>query len=84
MLELTITPRAIKGLSRIPERERSALMSLVRQFAKDPRTPNLAKKLKNRPEFTIRYGTWRALVMPDFSAGTLLLLDAGHRRLIYG
>ncbi len=80
---IEITPRAMKGLAEIPERERSIVIDLVGRFARDPRTPNLAKKLRNRPELTIRHGTWRALVLPDFKGGKLLLLDAGHRRLIY-
>jgi hypothetical protein len=84
MLKLELSPRGIKGLSDIPERDRLALMDNVRRFAQNPRDPDRAKKLTNRPEFTVRYGKWRALVLPDFRSGKLVLVDAGHRRLIYG
>lgn len=60
-----LTRTAARDLRRLDPPVRKRVESALRELADDPRRPGALRKLTGAPEWRLRIGHWRALVLLD-------------------
>jgi mRNA interferase RelE/StbE len=69
-------------LQRLPVRDRDSILDALEALVKDPGAAPV-KKLKGRPEWSLRVGPWRVLLMPDPLNRVLVVTLIGPRGDVY-
>jgi mRNA interferase RelE/StbE len=77
-----ILRRAQRHLADLPTGSYERVRDAIRSLAENPR-PRGAKKLVAREGWRLRVGDYRVVYEVDDRAGTVTVLDVGHRRDIY-
>jgi len=73
---------AVKSLKRLERVEQRRIQGAIELLKTDPISPN-AKRLKGRPDYSLRVGDYR--IIYNFTSGklTILVIAIAHRREIY-
>lgn len=79
---LSILPRAIKELRRLPRADQQRIESAIAKLARQPR-PAGAGKLKGREGWRIRIGVYRIIYEVNDDELAVIVLHVGHRRDVY-
>jgi mRNA interferase RelE/StbE len=79
---LSILPRAVKELKRLPPDIRNRVLHSVQSLTGDPRPPQ-CRKLSGREGFRIRVGDYRVLYDVDDSDRSVIILHVAHRSNAY-
>lgn len=82
MYTVSISPRASRSLSRIPNPDHGRITAAIDNLANDPRPPG-AKKLVGRAGWRIRVGNYRVIYTIDDEELTVTIVDVGTRGSIY-
>lgn len=82
MYEVFIEKAVFKRLRNIPEKDYQKLMASIANLAKDPRPPG-CKKLKGRPSYRIREGSYRLIYEINDNILTVTVIETGDRKDIY-
>jgi mRNA interferase RelE/StbE len=80
--KLLIKRSAAKELEALPPNVRRPVASKIDALARAPR-PQGAEKLSGRERYRIRQGDDRVLYAIDDGAGTVTVVQIGHRRDVY-
>lgn len=85
--EIQYTPAAVKSLKAIGRADRRLVQNIaqkIKELTHDPR-PRVRSKVLRGPEGyrRLRVGSYREIYAVDDAAGTVLVLEAGHRKTIY-
>ena len=85
VVELIISPGAIKQLAALPRRDRNALLAKAEAFADDPFAPHpWASPLRGAPDrIRIRQGDWRGVMLIVRASNTVVLEKVASRREVY-
>jgi mRNA interferase RelE/StbE len=82
MRSIAYTSDSIRALGRMPGNAAKRIRGKIAQLAKDPESlASNVKRLRGRPGFRLRVGTWRVIF--DQDTETLTVLDIGPRGSIY-
>ena len=81
--EILIEKSAQKTLSKIPSRHRDRIINAVRKLADNPRPPGV-KKLSGRDAWRIRIGSYRVIYEIHDDKLTVLVVNVGDRKNVYG
>ena len=81
--EILIEKSAQKSLSKIPSRYRDRIINAVRKLADNPRPPGV-KKLSGRDAWRIRIGSYRVIYEIHDDKLTVLVVNVGDRKNVYG
>ena len=79
---LRILPRAERQLAALDKTTYEIIKSKIAELAANPR-PASCKKLRDRPGWRVRTGSYRILYEIDDQAKMVTVQDVGHRREIY-
>jgi mRNA interferase RelE/StbE len=80
---LEISKSALKALASVPEPERAAIESKIRDLATEPRPPG-CKKLRGRSDaYRIRHGSYRVIYSVDDKVRVAKVEKIGHRKDVY-
>lgn len=79
---LRILPRAERQLAALDKTTYQIIKSKIAELADNPRPPG-CKKLKDRPGWRVRTGSYRILYEVDDREKIVVVQDVGHRREIY-
>lgn len=80
--QLYIAKRAEKYLKNLPDKERILLIKAIDLLANNP-YKNDVKKLKGRPEWSLRVGNKRILLRVDAKVRAIIIVAIGSRGDIY-
>lgn len=83
-MKLTLTPAALKALTKIPRKDAAGLVAKLQQVAEDPAGQYpWAKRLTEQPGFRARQGDWRAIYRLDHEAGEMVVDKIAKRDEVY-
>lgn len=83
MYQLVIDRSAQKQLGKIPPPHFNRIIKAINNLADNPR-PTGCKKLTGRSGYRIRIGNYRVIYNIDDKILIVFVIDAGHRKNIYG
>ncbi len=79
---LSILPRAVKELKRLPPDVRRRVVDRIGALVDDPRPPQ-CRKLTGRDGYRLRVGAYRVLYDVDDASESIVVLHVGHRSNVY-
>jgi len=83
-LKLSLSPAAVKALTKLPRGEAAGLLAKLNQVAGDPMGQYpWAKRLTDQPGFRVRQGEWRAVYRLDHDAGEMIVDKVAKRDEVY-
>jgi mRNA interferase RelE/StbE len=83
-MELIFSPAAAKTLTKLPAKDRAALISKLEKVAANPMGQYpWAKRLTGHPGYRIRQGDWRAVYRLDFESGEMVVDKIAKRDEVY-
>lgn len=80
---VSLLPRAIRDLERIPRPFRIRLMHAIHALADDPRPQGVVKLQGDENLWRVRVGQYRVLYEIHDGRLIVLVVRAGHRRNVY-
>ena len=84
MYRLTIRKQAIKALLRMPSRDACHVRGELEKLTRDPNRDDIdVARLRGRPGFRLRAGSWRIIFEKDEEAREIGVLRIGPRGDIY-
>jgi mRNA interferase RelE/StbE len=78
-----ITRTAARDLRRLDPPVRKRVGGALNELADDPQRPGALRKLTSAPEWRLRIGDWRALVLLDPQAHVILVTRVLPRGRVY-
>lgn len=83
-MKLIFAPAAVKALSKVPVKERAALLEKLQQVASAPAGQYpWVKRLTDQPGFRARQGDWRAVYRLDHATGEMIVDKVAKRDEAY-
>ena len=79
--ELVYTDTALKQLKKLDKKNQDRVIKALERIRHNPF--KYIKKLTDRPEYRLRVGDYRILMLIDKGELLILVVDVGHRRNIY-
>jgi mRNA interferase RelE/StbE len=82
-MKLEFSPAALRGIKKMPAKDRAALVEKIESFARGEKLPPKVLNIFTHDTGRIRHGDWRAVYRLVEAEGVVLIEDAGHRKDIY-
>jgi mRNA interferase RelE/StbE len=80
---LTITPRGLRQLERVPRQDLPAVITAIQGLAAVPRPPGCLQLRGRLVGWRIRVGRFRVVYEIDDTPRTVTVTDVDHRRDVY-
>ena len=80
--EITFRKSVAKDLKRIPKKDISKILEVIRSLSGNPR-PQQVKKLSGQERYRLRKGNYRILYTIEDAKLVITVVKVGHRREIY-
>ena len=80
--KILISPDVEKKIKKLLRDEQNRVRRAINRLETKPQSANL-KRLKGRPEWSLRIGKWRMLFWPDVTDHALVAVEFGPRGDIY-